>query len=251
MRKFIPLLRTALQVGRENWRLYRWRIYKSECPGCGGGHFLSLQQNDLMTRCTSCWATAMNLSLIPVGHGHSKKQKIGAAWEMSTYGATLIYLKKEITVVHQSEYFIGVPSGQLVNGVMCQDVQQLSFADESIDLITSNQVFEHVADDIRGFAECYRVLRHGGALVLGIPLHDIPVSRQLAELKDGKLVFFGTPEYHGSRTTGPNSVPTFWHHSIHDICARISTVGFTVEMREICLGDSQAIPSKVVYALKR
>jgi len=251
MRKLIPLLRTTLQVGRENWRLYRWRIYKSECPGCGGGQFLSLQQNDLMTRCMSCWATAMNLSLIPVVQGHSKKQKIDTAWEMSTYGATLTYLKKEIPVVHQSEYFIGVPSGQLVNGVMCQDVQQLSFADESIDVITSNQVFEHVADDIQGFAECYRVLRHGGALVLGIPLHDIPVSRQLAELRDGKMVFFGTPEYHGSRTTGPNSVPTFWHHSIHDICDRISKVGFTVEMREICLGGSQAIPSKVVYALKR
>ena len=250
MRKLIPLLRTTLQVGRENWRLYRWRIYKSECPGCGGGRFLSLQQNDLMTRCMSCWATAMNLSLIPVVQGHSKKHKIDSAWEMSTYGATLTYLRKEIPVVHQSEYFIGVPSGQLVNGVMCQDVQQLSFVDESIDVITSNQVFEHVADDIQGFAECYRVLRHGGALVLGIPLHDIPVSRQLAELRDGKLVFFGTPEYHGSRTTGPYSVPTFWHHSIHDICDRISTVGFTVEIKEVFPVRIGKFSSKVILALK-
>ena len=72
----------------------------------------------------------MNLSLIPVVQSHSQKQKIDTAWEMSTYGATLAYLKKEIPVVHQSEYFTGVPSGQLVNGVMCQDVQQLSFVDE-------------------------------------------------------------------------------------------------------------------------
>jgi len=79
MRKLIPLLRTTLQVGRENWRFYRWRIYKSDCPGCGGGNFLSLQKNDLMTRCMSCWATAMNLSLIPVVQSYSQQQKIDSA----------------------------------------------------------------------------------------------------------------------------------------------------------------------------
>jgi SAM-dependent methyltransferase len=192
----------------------------------------------------------MNLSLIPVVKDHSQEQKIESVWEMSTYGATLTYLKKTCQSVYQSEFFPGVPSGQLVNGVLCQDVQNLSFADESLDLITSNQVFEHVANDLQGFAECHRVLRNGGALVLGVPLHDIPNTRQLAALIDGKLVFYGEPEYHGSRITGPRSVLTFWHYSMHDICERISSVGFEVQILKTTLSGSRVISSPVVFAVK-
>ena len=250
MTRFNALLKTTLAVGRENWRFYRWRIHRSDCPGCGGKYFISLQPNDLMTRCMSCWATAMNLSLIPVVKDHSRKQSVEAVWEMSTYGATLTYLRKTCHSVYQSEFFPGVPSGHLVDGVLCQDVQHLSFADESLDLITSNQVFEHVANDLQGFAECYRVLRKGGALVLGVPLHDIPNTKQLAELRDGELVFYGEPEYHGSRVTGPRSVPTFWHYSVHDIRERISSVGFEVQMLKIMLDGFRINPSRVIYAVK-
>jgi hypothetical protein len=250
MTRINALLKTAFEVCRENWRMYRWRIYRSECPGCKGKYFISLQPNDLMTRCMSCWATAMNLSLIPVVKDHSRAQKIESVWEMSTYGATLTYLKKTCQSVYQSEFFPGVPSGQLVDGVLCQDVQNLSFAGESLDLITSNQVFEHVANDLQGFAECHRVLRKGGALVLGVPLHDIPNTKQLAELSDGKLVFYGEPEYHGSRVTGPRSVPTFWHYSVHDICERISSVGFEVQILKTTLSGSRVISSPVVFAVK-
>jgi hypothetical protein len=122
MTRFNALLRTALGVGRENWRFYLWRIHRSDCPSCDGKYFLSLQPNDLMTRCMSCWATAMNLSLITVVKGHSRKQSIEAVWEMSTYEATLTFLKKTCQLVYQSEFFWGVPSGRLVNGVLCQDV---------------------------------------------------------------------------------------------------------------------------------
>lgn len=250
MTRFNALLKTALAVGRENWRFYRWRIHRSDCPGCEGKYFISLQPNALMTRCMSCWATAMNLSLIPVVKDHSRKQNVEAVWEMSTYGATLTYLSKTFQLVYQSEFFPGVPSGHLVNGVLCQDVQLLSFADESLDLITSNQVFEHVANDLQGFAECYRVLRKGGALVLGVPLHNVPTTKQLAELRDGELVFYGEPEYHGSRMTGPRSVPTFWHYSLHDICERISSIGFEVQILKKTLSGSQVISSPVVYAVK-
>ena len=132
------------------------------------------------------------------------------AYELSTYGSMLDWLKQSFPYVETSEYFPDHPLGQTVNGILNQDVQRLTFPDESFDLVTSNQVFEHVPDDMCAFRECYRVLRIGGALIFAVPLHDhYDVSQRLAHLENGKIIFHGEPVYHGSRLTGPNSVPTF------------------------------------------
>jgi SAM-dependent methyltransferase len=204
-----------------------------------------------MTRCLSCGANGTNLSLIPVIKNHTKKNPTLTAWEMSTYGGTLNYLRRNIPEVIESEFFPGKTSGQLVNGILNQDVQNLSFKDSSIDLITSSQVFEHVSNDRLGYFECYRVLRKNGALIFSVPLYDIPKTRMLAELVDGRLQFYCEPEYHDSRAGGPESALTFWHHSIHDISDRVAQAGFDVRLIEITIASSQKAPAKVIYAIKK
>ena len=78
-----------------------------------------------------------------------------------------------------------------------------------------------------GYKEIHRVLRAGGALIFSVPMYDTPSTLQTAELKDGKVVFFGEPEYHDSRIGGAKSAPVFWRHSQHDICSRVSQAGFS------------------------
>lgn len=203
-----------------------------------------------MTRCLYCGANGTNLSLIPVIKNHMKGNPTFIAWEMSTYGGTLEYLKKNVPEVIESEFFPGKIPGQLVNGVLNEDVQNLSFKDSTIDLITSNQVFEHVPDDIQGYSECYRVLRKNGALIFSVPLYDIPQTRMLAEWADGRIKFHCEPEYHDSRSGGPKSALTFWHHSIHDIAKRVSRTGFDVNLIDVMISHFQKTPTKVIYALK-
>ena len=209
-----------------------------------------MKAHPFMTRCLSCGANITNLSLIPVIRRHASAWPVHACWEMSTYGATLGYLKKTVPVVHESEYFPGAQPGERVGGIVNQDVQHLSFEDASLDLITSSQVFEHVPDDLRGFAECYRVLRPGGALVFTVPLHELPETRRTAELVDGQVVFHGEPEYHDSRRGGPRSALTFWHHSLADICQRVSRAGFQARLEEVWISPKQGVPARVVYARK-
>jgi SAM-dependent methyltransferase len=203
-----------------------------------------------MTRCLYCGANGTNLSLIPVIKNPMNSTPTFTAWEMSTYGGTLEYLRKNVEVVIESEFFPGHPRGQPVDGVLNEDVQKVSFKDSSIDLITSNQVLEHVPDDIRGYAECYRVLRKNGALIFSVPLYDIPQTRMLAALIDGRVHFYCEPEYHDSRAGGPKSVLTFWHHSIHDIATRVSRAGFKVNLIDVMISSSQKVPAKVIYAVK-
>jgi SAM-dependent methyltransferase len=229
---------------------YRWKLSRSRCPNCGGNLFLSLRPDAFMTRCLSCRANVTNLSLIPVIRTHDRKHKIRTAWEMSTYGATLDYLRRNVSQVYASEYFEHAAPGALVGGVLNQDVQRLSFADASLDLITSNQVFEHVQDDQQGFRECHRVLKPGGALIFSVPLYALPATQQLARIKDGNVEHLVPPEYHDSRIAGPGSVLCFWRHSLHDIVPRVSQTGFVTRLVEIRFPASLKESTFVVYAVK-
>jgi ubiquinone/menaquinone biosynthesis C-methylase UbiE len=80
----------------------------------------------------------------------------------------------------------------MVDLIVNQDVQKLTYENDSFDVITSNQVFEHVPNDIQGFSECFRVLRKGGgALIFTVPLYDTPSTIRKAMLNGKEIVFDG------------------------------------------------------------
>jgi SAM-dependent methyltransferase len=98
-------------------------------------------------------------------------------------------------------------SGQKINGIRHEDVMNLSFNDKSIDLIVSNDVFEHVPDPLKAFAECARVLRSGGVLLATIPFQsgsDTSVVR--AELNEGELNYLLPPMFHGNPFSAEGSL---------------------------------------------
>ena len=88
-------------------------------------------------------------------------------------------------------------------------------------------------------------------MIFSVPLYDTPSTLHTAELQNGKVVFFGEPEYHDSRIGGAASAPVFWQHSRRDICSRVMRAGFArAELKEILIAPSQKEPARVVYAVK-
>jgi SAM-dependent methyltransferase len=79
-----------------------------------------------------------------------------------------------------------------------EDVQQLSFDDESIDFLCSNDVLEHVDQPRRAVQEMSRVLRPGGELFLSVPFSpNEDLSRRRARLGPGGVVeHLVEAEYH-------------------------------------------------------
>ena len=182
---------------------YKWKLCKGDCPLCEPTTFLSLKKDPFLTRCLKCKANITNLSLIPVIKNHFKGIYQGKkAYELSSYGSTLEWLKKYFDEVVYSEYFANLPSRKYYNGILNQDVQNLTFEDECFDVVTSNQVFEHVPNDEQGYFECFRVLKKGGALIFSVPLYMTEHTEKIAYLDNDQIRFLGRPEYHDSRIGG-------------------------------------------------
>lgn len=232
-------------------RPWRWRLARGECPSCLGTRFLAIGDGPYFTRCLRCRSNLVNSAVIPVVRAHFGDDFAGRrAYELSSYGATFDFLQRSFADFQYSEYMPAHPFGTLVGGMRNEDVQQLTFPGESFDVVTSNQVFEHVPDDRRGYAECLRVLRPGGALIFTIPLYDTPATEEVARLDaDGRLQWLATPEYHDSRLGGPRSAPVFHRHSRRDVAERVRAAGFarvTVEQVSMLARCEQP----VIYGVK-
>lgn len=107
-----------------------------------------------------------------------------------------------------SEYLgHGYEGGAIIKDIRHEDVENLSFSDGALDLIVSNDVFEHVPNPARAFAECARVLKAGGVLLATIPFHsnsDLSITR--ANLVGGGLEHILPPSYHGNPVSADGSL---------------------------------------------
>ena len=110
------------------------------------------------------------------------------------------------------------------------DLQNIAFTDESIDVLLTPHVLEHVPDTDRALCEIRRVLKPGGHMFLQVPL-QVGATRIPPE-----------PEFHADNT------PVFFNFG-WDLTHRLRDHGFTVdvlvtdEWRDVLRGDAAAISS--------
>jgi O-antigen biosynthesis protein len=107
-----------------------------------------------------------------------------------------------------SEYLgYNYQSGQIIKGIRHEDVMNMSFADDSLDLIISNDVFEHVPNPKKAFAECARVLNPEGMMLATIPFHsECDNSIVRAALVANKLNHLLPPMFHGNPVSEEGSI---------------------------------------------
>lgn len=203
----------------------RLRLAPLACPGCGPSLLVTLGDDEMLVRCVRCRGTPVHLSLVAAIAAHVPAPSERRAYELSTTGAALAWLRRHCRDVATSEYLDGVDPGSLRDGLRCEDVQRLSFADGSFDLCTSTEVFEHVPDDIAGFRELHRVLAPGGWLALTVPMHDSDTTVERARGSGATLEHLLPAAYHGDRLNGPGSVLVYRDYG-RDIVQRVREAGF-------------------------
>lgn len=201
------------------------RLRPFRCSLCGASLLLRWADHEHAIRCLRCAAGAVHLSL---GKALRELRPTLAGLrvlELSTRGPLVASLRRRGACLTVSEFLDGVAPGSERDGVRCEDVQRLSFADASFDLVTHTEVFEHVEDDAAGMRELRRVLAPAGATVFSVPIDPASTTRERVRRRGGELQFLLPPEYHGDRLRGPGGVLS-WRDYGGDIVERLREAGF-------------------------
>ena len=218
------------------------------CPYCGPTLFVRLRREAIGVRCVRCAASAIHLVIGWALRDHVPDLAGCDVCELSARGPLAEFLKRTAKSATLSEYFADAEPGAYRNGVRCEDVQRLSYADASFDLVTHTEVLEHVPDDARAFAELHRVLRPGGTMLFTVPLYGGYPTIERARLRNGDVEHLMEAAYHIDPLRGAG-ILAFRDYGL-DIVERLRAAGFaeasvvTSQRRVPWLGDFPVILAK-------
>lgn len=90
-------------------------------------------------------------------------------------------------------------SGEIIHGLRHEDAQELSLDKSSIDIILSNDVFEHIPNIEKALTEAFRILKSTGKLIFTIPFSPTEQKTiKRAEVNDGIITHILPEKYHGN-----------------------------------------------------
>lgn len=127
-----------------------------------------------------------------------------------------------------SAYWDGVEPGEYRNGVRCENLEALTFPDESFDLMISSDIMEHVRNPDAAWREAARVLRKGGQYVFTVPFSWPISARTVArvDVSGPDDVHILEPRYHGD-PLNPEGALVYNDFGL-DIADRLGSAGFDV-----------------------
>ncbi len=141
------------------------------------------------------------------------------------------------------------PGSELAPGVRCENLERLTLPDDSLDLLLTSDVLEHVRLYRRALAEAFRVLRPGGEFLFTVPhveegdAHH--VYREVVDPDDpSRDRDLAGPVYHEDTRGGGSLV--YRVYALHPLLAELREQGFLVayERRTI---PGLALPNQALF----
>lgn len=109
-------------------------------------------------------------------------------------------LKKKYPRLIGSEFISGeCEPGSINNKIRHEDICNLSFDSNSLEMVISLDVLEHVYDYHDAIDEVYRVLKDKGIFIFSVPFLYKQNEEQIRVIREnGKDIYICKPEYHGN-----------------------------------------------------
>lgn len=211
-------------------------VLSGVCPVCGShSRFTGFTDNPRESgRCSSCqsfnrqrqmaYLIRQQCGLPQAGGWHFPSGFV--IYNTETTGALHLQLR-ELPDYVCSEYFGDEhKSGEMVDGRRHEDLQALSFADRSLDLVMSSDVLEHMPDPYAAHAEIFRVLKPGGRHIFTVPYSPLLAEDQVrAKIVDGEIVYLEEKAFHGDPVR-PDEGVLVWTVFGLSMLDRLRSLGF-------------------------
>lgn len=180
-------------------------------------------------RCLWCFSIPRWRALVQALETHFPGWRELRIHESSPGGASSAKLARECPRYLPTHYFPDTPPGAIRHGRRCEDLERQTFPDGSFDLVVTQDVFEHVLDPARAFAEVARTLVPGGAHLFTVPWYRGKETRTRAVRENGRIKHLEPPEYHRDPLDPRGSlVATEWGSDLPERIRRASCMATTV-----------------------
>ncbi|MEM9301745.1 MAG: methyltransferase domain-containing protein [Pseudomonadota bacterium] len=130
----------------------------------------------------------------------------------------------------QSYFWDDIPRGGDKDGVRSEDLEDMTFEDETFDLMITSDILEHVRHPLRAFAESFRILKRGGKHIFSIPVPWpwLEETRKRVDVSGPEDVFLLEPRYHGSPVDPQGSL--VYNDFGVDLVGQLEDIGFEVRV---------------------
>ncbi len=142
--------------------------------------------------------------------------------EINSAGSLHRYLRR-CPQLRYSEFSSGSDS------VPHEDLLNLSYPDQSFDLVITSETLEHVPDVDRALAEIRRTLKPQGRHIFTTPVHWERQTRQRATSRNGQMIHLLPPSYHGGPGDASQDFLVVYEFGA-DFVDRCQRAGFGVEV---------------------
>jgi len=242
MEKYLiyPINRPQTFLEKIICNLSKWPIF---CPVCGNISYISnINKQNLRETCLCniCHSTNRQRQIAFTLCQHLK---ISSLKEIEFIKKkVIIYNTESSGPVHNrlikypyyiySEYFgEQYKSGEKVNGILNEDLNKLSFNDDTIDIVISSDVFEHIPSPYKAHKEVYRVLKKDGYHIFSVPFYQNQYLDETRAIVSKKEVtkYFKKPIYHDDGVRPEKGILVFTIFSL-EMLSKLFALGFYTNM---------------------
>ena len=146
---------------------------------------------------------------------------------------TSLRLARDCAGYIETQFFPdSAPGTRHASGVRLENLEAQTFPDNSLDLVVTQDVMEHVFHPDRAYREIWRTLRPGGLYIHTTPLYKAMMTseRRAVQNDDGSITYLHEAEYHGNPVARSGSLVTFHYgYDLPDLIAEWTP--FAVEVR--------------------
>lgn len=174
--------------------------------------------------CLGCYSIPRHRALLKVLAEQFPDWRNRSIHESSPGGPSSDKIRRDCPKFIASQFFRDVPRGEIRDGQRSEDLESLTFSDNSFDLVITQDVFEHILRPDLAFAEIARTLKPGGAHVFTVPYYRGKKTVVRARTSEsGAIEHLMKADYHFNPIEAEGSlVVREWGDEICDLIYRAS-----------------------------